>query len=289
MRVLVTGSSGYIGQHLCKHLKSHDYEVWGVDNTFGDETYIDQFRCIDLKNENDLLAGGWHAMEFDAVIHLAAFVQVGESVKQPLAYYENNIQGTINAMRFFNYKNFVFASTGTAAQPNNPYALSKLVAEQCVRDYMSFGMADLPYTIFRFYNVIGSAGYEPTNPDGLFYNLMKAEQTGQFNLYGTDYNTPDGSAIRDYVHVLEICYALELAVRKPSCVPGSDWQPFVENLGSGQGHSVKDIIQIYKKVNNCNFNVNELPRRDGDLERSVLDNVSPYMSRLFKFEDILKR
>ena len=122
----------------------------------------------------------------------------------------------------------------------------------------------MPYTIFRFFNVIGSAGFEPTNPDGLFYNLRKAEKTGTFNLYGDDYNTPDGSAIRDYVHVIEICYALELAIRKPSCVPGADIQPFVENLGHGKGYSVKEIIAAYKEKNNAHFNVVVQPRRDGD-------------------------
>ena len=203
MKVLVTGSSGYIGQHLCAFLKSKQHEVWGLDNTFGDETYIDEFRCIDITNQNDLIAGCWNDITFDAVIHLAALVQVGESVKDPLHYYQTNIQGTINCMKYISYDNFVFASTGAAAAPTSPYAISKFAAEQCVRQYLN----DVPYTIFRFYNVIGSAGYEPTNPDGLFYNLMKAERTGQFNLYGDDYSTPDGTAIRDYVHVTDICRA----------------------------------------------------------------------------------
>ncbi len=287
-RVLVTGCSGYIGQHLCSYLKGSDYEVWGVDKVFPSETaeqYIDEFRCIDITKQDDLIAGCWNGITFDAVIHLAALVQVGESVNDPIHYYETNIQGTINCLRYLEYENFVFASTGAASTPPwSPYALSKVAAEQCVRQYLD----NAPYTIFRFFNVIGSAGFEPTNPDGLFYNLMKSEKTGTFNLYGDDYNTYDGTAIRDYVHVVEICYALELAIRKPSCVPSSDYRPFVECLGHGKGHTVKEIISTYKEVNNVDFCVQVSPRRDGDLEKSVLDDVSPYMKQLYTFKELVK-
>ena len=287
-KVLVTGCSGYIGQHLCAWLKGNDYEVWGMDMKFPSDTaskYIDEYRHADIRSENDLIAGSWKDIEFDAVVHLAALVQVGESVNNPTSYYETNVQGTINLLRQLSYKNFVFASTGAASTlPFSPYSLSKLAAEQCVRE----SLYDTPYTIFRFYNVIGSAGFEPTNPDGLFYNLRKAEKTGTFNLYGDDYNTPDGSAIRDYVHVIEICYALELAIRKPSCVPGADIQPFVENLGHGKGYSVKEIIAAYKEKNNAHFNVVVQPRRDGDLEKSVLSDVSPYMTQLYLLNELVK-
>jgi UDP-glucose 4-epimerase len=286
--VLVTGCSGYIGQHLCAYLKGSDYEVWGVDIVEPSERakqYIDEYRYLDITNEEDFVAGDWDNKQFDAVVHLAALVQVGESVNYPINYYETNVQGTINCLRYLNYENFVFASTGAASTPPwSPYALSKIAAEQCIRQLLD----DIPYTIFRFFNVIGSEGFEPTNPDGLFYNLRKAEKTGTFNLYGDDYNTPDGSAIRDYVHVIEICYALELAVRKPSCVPGAEVRPYVENLGHGKGYSVKQIIQAYKEKNNAEFDVVVKPKRDGDLEKSVLDDVSPYMTQLYLMEELVK-
>ena len=287
-KVLVTGCCGYIGQHLCAYLKGSDYEVWGIDRVQPSEKleqYLDEFRHLDIVNENDWIAGNWYQKQFDAVVHLAALVQVGESVENPINYYETNIQGTINVLKHLQFENFVFASTGAASTPPwSPYALSKIAGEQCVRQLLS----DVPYTIFRFFNVIGSAGFEPTNPDGLFYNLRKAEKTGTFNLYGDDYNTPDGSAIRDYVHVIEICYALELAVRKPSCVPGAEVRPYVENLGHGKGYSVKQIIQAYKEKNNAEFDVVVKPKRDGDLEKSVLDDVSPYMTQLYLMEELVK-
>ena len=286
--VLVTGCSGYIGQHLCAYLKGSDYEVWGVDIVEPSERakqYIDEYRYLDITNEEDFVAGDWDNKQFDAVVHLAALVQVGESVNYPINYYETNVQGTINCLRYLNYENFVFASTGAASTPPwSPYALSKIAAEQCVRQLLD----DIPYTIFRFFNVIGSEGFEPTNPDGLFYNLRKAEKTGTFNLYGDDYNTPDGSAIRDYVHVIEICYALELAVRKPSCIPGAEVRPYVENLGHGKGYSVKQIVNAYKEKNNVDFDVVVHPRRDGDLEVSVLNDVSTYMTQLYLMEELVK-
>ena len=201
-----------------------------------------------------------------------------ESVVMPHSYYNTNIHGTKNVLFGIKYKNFIFASTGAAENPISPYALSKRVAEDIVKEACHTGY----YTIFRFYNVIGTDGIiQPTNPDGLFYNLMKAERNGTFNLYGTDYNTPDGSAIRDYVHVLEICRAIETAIERPA--------NRLENLGHGKGHSVKEMIAKYQEVNNCKFDVVPCQRREGDLEYSVLANVSPYMKQLYTFDELMKR
>jgi UDP-glucose 4-epimerase len=157
--------------------------------------------------------------------------------------------------------------------------LSKSVAEKMVREYLT--LSNKNYTVFRFYNVIGSAGYGPTNHDGLMYNLMKARETGEFNLYGNDYNTTDGTAIRDYIHVFEVCKAIRFALSRPSNL-------IVENLGSGTGHSVQQIIDTFKDVNNCDFKVNVKPRRQGDLEYSVLHDVSPYMQKQFSLREMLK-
>jgi len=175
-------------------------------------------------------------------------------------------------------KNFIFASTGAAEQLNSPYGISKKVAEDIIIKFCKDTNKD--FTIFRFYNVVGQDGFSPTNPDGLFFNLIKASTTGQFNLYGTDYNTNDGSAIRDYVHVNEICNAVLTAINIPSTS--------IENLGHGVGTSVKEIIELFKKVNNCQFNVNNMPRRNGDLEKSVLNTVSKYMIKKYDIKDLLK-
>lgn len=276
-KVLVTGSSGYIGSHLCKWLQV-DYDVYGVD-------------CVPNKNVDPYLTKFWNhdiresdtcELHFDAVIHLAALVRVGESVQRPTDYYETNILGTINVLDTFKTDNFIFASTGAAAQPASPYARSKLVAEDIVREKCD------NYTIFRFYNVIGAAGFPPTNPDGLFSALIDACNTNEFKIYGRDYDTPDGTAIRDYVHVMEICEAIRLAIERPSVAKDAEITPWVENLGHGRGHSVLEMVNMFQKVNNQTFTVKVLPKRPGDVECSVLDNVSPYMKEMVPFEELLR-
>jgi UDP-glucose 4-epimerase len=211
-------------------------------------------------------------------VHLAALVKVNESVLKPISYYDTNINGTVNVLQELFFKNFVFASTGTAANPINPYALSKRCAEDIVERYCIENSKT--FTSFRFYNVIGSDGIAPTNVDGLMYNLMKARETGSFNLYGGDYNTPDGTPVRDYVHVNEICHSIKKAIETPA--------NSLQNLGHGKGHTVKEMVDVFKLVNNCDFTVNYCQRRDGDLEYSVLDNPSTYMKSTYTLSQLLE-
>lgn len=277
-KVLVTGSSGYIGSHLCKWLHSYGYQVYGIDcvpNAKVDP-YLTKFW------NHDITEHGSCDMHFDAVVHLAALVRVGESVIKPTEYYRTNIFGTDNVITDVGCDNFILASTGAATQPASPYAYSKLAAEHIVRQRCPI------HTIFRFYNVIGSAGFPPTNPDGLFSALIRATETGEFDVYGTDYNTPDGTAIRDYVHVLEICEAIRLAIERPSVVPDAEVTPLVENLGHGQGHSVLEMVDTFQRVNLVDFQVKALPRRAGDVPSSVLSEVSPYMKEMVSFEELLR-
>lgn len=278
--ILITGSSGYIGQHLVKLLRD-DYNVFGIDNQKVSGDYLESLNFLEIDIRYDVedfvfTLADWPE-EFDTVIHLAALVRVNESVEQPYRYYDTNINGTANVLHGLKYNNFIFASTGAAENPISPYALSKRVAEDIVHESCHTSN----YTIFRFYNVIGTDGILPTNTDGLFSNLIKAETNGTFNLFGTDYNTPDGSAIRDYVHVLEICHSIREAIEKPA--------NGLENLGHGKGHTVKEMITKYQEVNNCKFDVVACQRREGDLECSVLQNVSPYMKQLYTFDELMKR
>jgi UDP-glucose 4-epimerase len=138
----------------------------------------------------------------------------------------------------------------------------------------------IPYTIFRFYNVIGSEGFAPTNPDGLMYNLIMAMQSKEFIVFGNDYETRDGTCVRDYVHVNDICDSLKQAIEKPS--------NGVECLGHGVGYTVKEIVGKFMEVNNIDINVKYGPRRKGDIESSVLENVSPYMCNLYTMNELLK-
>jgi UDP-glucose 4-epimerase len=274
MKILITGNSGYIGSHLTQLLKKQsNYEIHGLDKNMPmipvDKFYQQNINDIQPWNIDD---------EYDCVIHLAAEVAVGRSVITPTLYYQTNTIGTLNVLKNIRSKRVVIASTGAAAGLNSPYGISKRAMEHIVFQYCEEN--NLPFTIFRFYNVVGKDGIEPTNPDGLFYSLMAAEKTGTFTLFGDDYNTKDGSCVRDYTHVNEICHAVINGI--------TDSSNTIENLGHGIGTTVKEMIEIYKQVNKCQFNVVIGPRREGDLEISVLDNPSKFMKKLYTIEELLK-
>jgi UDP-glucose 4-epimerase len=271
-RILITGNSGYIGSHLSKMLLRSGFEVHGLDIK-APQVPVHKFYYQDIRDKKFL-----NFDVYDSVIHLAAEVAVGRSVKDPILYYETNTMGTLNLLRNISAKRFIHGSTGSAAPMNNPYGISKRGAEDIVGQYCNEN--DIPFTIFRFYNVTGSDGIDPTNPDGLMWNLMNAMKTGNFNLFGNDYNTEDGSAIRDYTHVNEICSALVQAIDESTNT--------IENLGHGVGTTVKQMIDLFKKTNNCDFEVTICPRREGDLEKSVLDNPSKFMKKLYDLKDLLK-
>lgn len=262
MKILITGSEGYIGQHLVKKLGI----VESLDIVGNPTHKIDIRKPIRLDEE------------YDIVIHLAALVQVGESVKDPYSYYETNINGTINVLTGIKTKHFILASTGAAQSLNSPYALSKKACEELVAQFAINNNID--YTIFRFYNVIGcEPNIPPTNPDGLFSALIRAIDT-EFTINGVTYDTPDGSCVRDYVHVNDICDAIINAIGKPA--------NNIENLGSGVGNSVKDLVRIFKEVNNVEFKVIYGDPRDGDVPITILDNPSSYIKINYTIEEMLK-
>jgi UDP-glucose 4-epimerase len=272
-KVLITGNSGYIGSHLSKLLDG-EYELYGLDLKNPQHPVTKHFKH-DVRQSipaNNIV--------FDAVVHLAALVNVGQSETHPTDYYMTNFCGTLNVMNTVKFKNFVFASTGAAEGCASAYGTSKKAAEDCVREWCTY--KNIPYTTFRFYNVIGSEGFAPTNPDGLMSNLIKAIDTGTFTIHGTDYENihGDGTCVRDYVHVMEICEALKTAIEQPSNQ--------IECLGHGVGYTVKEMVNLFCKVNDVDFSISSGPRRKGDLAVSVLEDVSPYMKTLYSMEDLLK-
>lgn len=277
-KILITGCSGYIGSHLCKLLET-DYSVHGLDKVEPNNITLDKFYHIDITRPfpehifNDL--------EYDTVVHLAALVSVGESEMAPMMYYFTNLNGTTNVLNRIPYKNFIFASTGAAIHCNNAYGISKRAAEDCVKEFCTIHRPR-DYTIFRFFNVIGSEyGIKPTNPDGLMYNLMKARDSGKFTIFGNDYSeSSDGTCIRDYVHVMEICHAIKKAIETPS--------NRIDQLGHGNGYTVKQMVNIFKKVNQCDFSVEYGPRRPGDLPVSMVEEISPYMTSMYNIHELLK-
>lgn len=269
-KVLITGNSGYIGSHLSKMLED-SYEVYGLDINLPQTDKLKDWYHIDVRSLFNI------DQEFDAVIHLAALVNVSESEQYPTTYYDTNLIGTMNALRCIKTHNFIFASTGAAAECKSAYAITKRAAENVIEEMASV------YTIFRFYNVIGNDGFAPTNPDGLMYNLLKARETGEITIFGNDYSTIDGTCVRDYVHVNEVCNALKQAIEKPSNQ--------IECLGHGVGYTVNEIVDAFATVNNIKIKTKIGPRRKGDIESCVLPTVSPlssYMRKDYTLEQLLK-
>ena len=272
-KVLITGCSGYIGSHLCQMLNG-SYDVYGLDLKVPQVDTLTDYYNIDIRKMFDL------PEEFDAVIHLAALVNVGESEQNPISYYITNLNGTMNVLNKVKTKNFIFASTGAAQDCESAYGISKRAAEDVVREYCTVHRPT-PYTIFRFYNVIGSDGFKPTNPDGLMYNLIGAMQSKEFTIFGNDYEQSwDGTCVRDYVHVNEICDSLKQAIEKPS--------NSIECLGHGVGYTVREIVNKFMEVNDIDIDIKYGPRRKGDIASSVLEDVSPYMRNLYNMDDLLK-
>jgi UDP-glucose 4-epimerase len=263
--VLITGNKGYIGQHLVKMIEQTrpDILIHGCD--------IEEDR---QNHRVDIRYPFTSMYDFDTIIHLAALVRVGESVKYPTAYYDTNVNGTINVLKSVRHHNFIFASTGAAERPTSPYAFSKRMAEDIVKE-MAYD-----YTIFRFYNVIGTDGFPPTNPDGLMMNLLKAKETGQFTIHGDDYYTKDGTCLREYVHVNDICRAIIKAIDEPS--------NSIENLAYGDPRTTKEIVESFLDINKIYCKINYGPRRKGDLDKSYLNDPSSYMQRNYTYEKMLK-
>ena len=278
-KILVTGCSGYIGSHLCKLLET-DYEVHGLDIRQPQHS-VAKFYEQDINRPINI------EEEYDAVIHLAALVNVGESEYLPIQYYITNVNGTMNVINKIKTKNFILASTGAADLCISPYGVSKRAAEDVVTEFYT-RHKPAPFTLFRFYNVIGSSGYAPTNPDGLMYNLMKSADTREFTIFGIDYETIDGTCVRDYVHVDEICDALRTAIEQSSNK--------IECLGHGVGYTVREIFDKFLEVNQeALYQHTDAailrkigPRRKGDAPYSVLEDVSPYMKNLYSIDELLR-
>ncbi len=269
MKVSVTGSEGYIGKHLVQMLNQNKiYDVHTIDLLdFNSLNHVQ----VDVTNQNHIKR---LVESYDAIVHLAALVRVGESVKNPSKYYNTNVNGTYNILKNIVCGNFIFASTGAASEPNSPYGFSKRVAEDIVGE-----LAD-SYNIFRFYNVIGSDGFPPTNPDGLMSKLIDATKTGEFRIYGRDYNTTDGTCMREYVHVNDICSAIIRSLDRPTNK--------IHNLAYGDAKSVSEIVDIFKEVNDVKFKIIFDRRREGDLEACYLRNASGFMKRSYTYEQMMK-
>ncbi len=285
--ILVTGGAGYIGSHAVLSLQKAGYNVIVYDNlSYGHPEIVQDVLKVELivgdTNDRTLLDQIFSSRNITAVMHFAAFIAVGESVRDPAIYYQNNVAGTLTlleAMIAANIKKFVFSSTCaiygmpqeipmTEKHPNNPlnaYASSKYMVEQILKDFdRAYGLKSV---VFRYFNASGAdpsgnlgEDHDPEThliPLALLTALTKREH---LFIFGTDYETPDGTAVRDYIHVNDLASAHVLGL--DYLFNGGESEMF--NLGNGNGFSVREVIEMAKKVTGVDFLVKETDRRPGD-------------------------
>ncbi len=289
MKILVTGGAGYIGAHAVRELKKAGYEVVIFDNLIYGHRELAQGEPLivgELEN-TALLRDVFAEHRFKAVMHFAAFAYVGESVENPAKYYRNNVAATLNlleVMREAKVNQFIFSSTCATygepkevpipethpQQPINPYGASKLMVERILQDYSkAFG---LKYVALRYFNAAGAdeSGEigEDHNPETHLIPLVLDAALGRrkhITIYGTDYDTPDGTCIRDYIHVTDLAVAHVLGLKYLEKGGVSD----VFNLGNGNGFSVREVIKTARQVTGKEIPVVEGARRAGDPARLI--------------------
>jgi UDP-glucose 4-epimerase len=291
MNVLVVGGAGYIGSHMVKMLLEHGHQVLAFDNLSGghrDALLGAELVQADLADRAALDAV-FAGQQFDAVMHFASFIEVGESVRLPDKYYRNNVSNTLNlldAMVAHGVKRFIFSSTaaifgeprqvpideGQLSRPLNPYGHSKSMVEQILADYKrAFG---LRHICLRYFNAAGAdlGGLlgERHEPETHLIPLVLQVASGRrehIAVYGRDYPTPDGTCIRDYIHVVDLCSAHLLALYRLQDGGHSD----CFNLGNGAGFSVQQVIDAARRISGQRIDVIDAPRRAGDPARLVAD------------------
>ena len=302
MKILVTGGAGYIGSHTCVELLNEGYEVVIVDNLYNaSKKAVDRICQITGKEvvfyENDIcdrdaLNRIFDAHKIDAVIHFAGYKAVGESVQKPIEYYSNNLYGTLtltDVMRSHGVKNIIFSSSATvygdpAFVPiteecpkgtcTNPYGWTKWMLEQVLTDIHT---ADPEWNVIllRYFNPIGAhkSGLIGEDPKGIPNNLLpyvaqvaigKLECLGVF---GDDYDTPDGTGVRDYIHVVDLAVGHVKAIRKLADKEGVS----IYNLGTGNGYSVLQAVKAFEKACGHSIAYQIKPRRAGDIATCYCD------------------
>ena len=292
--ILVTGGCGYIGSHTVLELLNKDYDVVVVDN-FSNSSYealrrvqkitgkTVTFYETDIRDEEEM-EKIFSSHKFDAVIHFAAFKAVGESVKMPLKYYENNISGTVGLLKIMEkhgVKKIIFSSSATVygdperlpldedcrLSTTNPYGSTKLMMEMIMKDLY---VADNSWNIIllRYFNPVGAheSGLIGEDPKGIPNNLMPfvaqvaSGKLSCINVFGNDYDTPDGTGVRDYIHVVDLALGHIAAIEH--C---NDAGVYIYNLGTGRGYSVLEMIKAFEKACGKTLPYKICARRPGDI------------------------
>lgn len=292
MRVLVIGGAGYIGSHTVRLLNQTEHEVWVYDNlSMGHRASVPAEQLIvgELA-DTKLLEQTLRDKNIDAVMHFAAFTEVGESMQAPAKYYQNNViatLGLLESMRRMGVHRFVFSSTtatygqperipiaeGTPQIPINPYGFTKLVVERALKDYArAYGFAG---AALRYFNAAGAASDgsigEDHKPESHLIPLVLQVALGQrerIHVFGDDYPTPDGTCIRDYVHVEDLAAAHLAALERLE-----EGKVIEVNLGSGVGYSVMQVINACRNISGQSIPVVNSPRRAGDPAKLIADSA----------------
>ncbi len=295
-KILVTGCAGYIGSHTCVTLLEAGYDVVGLDNlSNGSAEAIKRIQSItgrqlefvlgDIR-DSDCLEKIFSHHAIDAVIHFAGLKAVGESVSYPLKYYDNNVVGTlrlIEAMANTDVRKLVFSSSATVYSaagkprffessplgPSSPYGSSKLICEQILHDFCSSN-GSYKIALLRYFNPVGAhnSGQIGEAPTGTPNNLMPyiaqvaVAARSELSVFGGDYPTPDGTGIRDYIHVMDLAEGHLAALAAMEKLPNS---PTAINLGSGSGHSVLEVIAVFEEVSGKKIPYQIVGRRLGDI------------------------
>ena len=291
MKILVVGGAGYIGSHMVKQLSKSGTDVITLDNlSCGYKDAVKYGELIEGNlGDTDILDQIFSEHHIDAVMHFAAFIEVGESVANPAKYYHNNVSNTqilLDAMVRHDIEHFIFSSTAAIfgepeytpidethkKQPINPYGRSKLMVEQILEDYDSaYGLKS---TCLRYFNAAGADPEgelgERHNPESHLVPLILQAASGRrenIKIFGQDYATDDGTCVRDYVHINDLCEAHLLALKRMQ----DKGESARYNLGNGKGFSVRQVIDTTKAVTGKDFTVIEDARRPGDPAVLVAD------------------
>ena len=277
LKVLITGVTGYIGSHLAKVLYEAGHHIVGLDLEWKKHNDVSRYcHRILIKDVTKHICDE----DYDVIVHLAGLIQVEESVAHPTKYYSTNLGGTVNMLRqnINGQPHFIFASTAGAFDAQSPYARSKLAAEDVIKEKSS------NYTIFRFFNVAGSDGIH--RQVGRASHLIRiaaeaaAGKRDYINIFGEDYDTPDGSCVRDYIHVVDLVNAIRDTIKH-----GPFNTPY-ECIGSGKGYSVKEVVKTMKDVTGQDFTVKMAGRRDGDPASLAIDNQFNLLHPQYQLKDM---
>ena len=311
-KILVTGGAGYIGSHTAVELLEAGYEVVIVDNFYNSKPeVITNIKKITNKDfafyegdvrDKDILRVIFNEHKIDAVIRFAGYKAVGESVEKPLMYYRNNIGCTLSlleVMQEYNCKKIVFSSSATVyGEPErlpidelcrlavtNPYGATKLYIEGILKDlYISDN--DWSIAILRYFNPVGAhesglIGEEPNGiPNNLVPYIVKVanKELPYLNIFGNDYDTPDGTGVRDYIHVVDLAKGHLNSLDFIMINKGIDYY----NLGTGKGYSVLELVKTFEKVNNVEIPYKIVARRPGDIAACYAD--PSYAKKVLKWE-----